>query len=122
MLVEQKKHDTLGGIGTGALRDEDEPFTLEQIIGPLWERGLIEDLTWTDLREGGKYFIRITPVGELCLGLGLMPRAPRKTSPQEIKKFTTADAEEQTKVADSLSLPRKGSNPHDPNEEKEAIA
>ena len=122
MLVEQKKHDALGGIGVAALRDEDEPFSLEQIIQPLWDRGLIEDLTSTDLGSAGKYFVRITRLGELCLGLGYMLRAARNSSEAEIAKLTAADAGEQSKVAETLNIAKPSNNPYDPNEEREAIA
>lgn len=112
LLLKEKKKciSGFGEIGTGALRDEDEPFTLEQIVGPLEERGLIEDLTWTDLGDAGKYFSRITPLGEFCLGLGYMLRAPSKIGMEELKKFT------------GELPPPPTTNPHDPNEEKEAIA
>jgi hypothetical protein len=122
LLVDQKKHDPYGAIGTGALRDEDDPFTLEQIINPLWDRGLIEDLTNTDFGRGGQCFTRITPLGEICLGLGYMLRAPGKTTEEAIKQYLTKDSDEQTEVAKSLKLPMKSANPHDPNEEQEAIA
>jgi hypothetical protein len=123
LLREQRKHDGLGCIGTGALRDDDDdPFTIEQIAGPLFERGLIEDLTWTDLGEGGKYFVRITNAGLVCLGLGYMLREPRKVSEAELKRLGAADQKEQEQVAADLSFAKKSTNPHDPNEEREAIA
>ena len=87
MLMKQKKRDQFGGIGVGALRDEDDPFTLEQIVQPLWERGMIEDLSETDLGLGGRYFVRITRVGEICLSLGYMLREPRKLSEPELKRL-----------------------------------
>jgi hypothetical protein len=118
MLLEQRKHDGLGSIGKGALRDEDEPFTLEQIVDPLFERGLIEDLTWTDLGEGGKYFVRLTKLGEACLGMGIMLREVRKTTYNEWKTLTTGAATITTLPPGAAERLAK----HDPNEEKEAIA
>ena len=85
MLVEQKGRDRFGGIGIGALRDEDEPFTLEHITDPLFSRGLIEDLTGTEMESSGKYFVRITRLGEVCLGLGIMLRESRKTTDVEMR-------------------------------------
>ena len=85
MLVEQKKKDAFGGIGVGALREEDEPLTLEQIVSPLWERGLVEDLTETELGPAGRYFVRITALGVACLHLGVMLRDPRKAADAEIQ-------------------------------------
>jgi len=149
LLMDQKKHDPYGAIGTGALRDEDDPFTLEQIAGPLLERGLIEDLTNTDFGRGARYFIHITPLGEVCLGLGYMLRDPRRTSEAEIRKYLASDSDEQTKLANVLHPPAPpteafeaighlqrqtealtGADPRvlavkkrgDSNEEKEAIA
>ena len=78
VLREHKKRDYLGGIGWAALRDEDEPFSLEQIVVPLLERGLVEDLTRTELGvNAGKLFCRITPLGVYCLGVGYMLKEPR---------------------------------------------
>jgi hypothetical protein len=88
VLAAQRKKDHLGGIGWGALRDEEEPFTYEQIINPLLERGLIEDLTATDLGSAGKYFVRITPLGIVCLGLGVMLRDPRRVTDAELKALS----------------------------------
>jgi hypothetical protein len=116
MLREQKQRDHLGGIGKGALRDEDEPFTLEQIADPLMNRGLIEDLTWTDLKEGGKYFVRITPLGEACLGLGYMLRETRKPTLAECKGIA-----EQAQITTPSPASERLAK-HDASEEKEAIA
>lgn len=85
VIARQPSRDILGAIGVAALRDEDEPFTLEQIVQPLWERGLIEDLTETELGSGGRYFVRITTLGVVCLGLGMMLRDPRKVTEAEIQ-------------------------------------
>jgi hypothetical protein len=87
MLLKRKGSDYLGGIGIAALRDEDEPFTLEQIVEPLMMRGLIEDLSETELGLGGRYFVRITRLGEMCLSLGYMLREPRKLSEPELKRL-----------------------------------
>jgi hypothetical protein len=125
MLREQKTRDSLGGIGKGALRDEDEPFTLEQIADPLLQRGLIEDLTWTDLGAGGKYFVRITPLGEACLGLGYMLRETRKATLAECKGIAE-QAAITTPEPMTLGPPPDASMRvrilADPNDEKEAIA
>ena len=84
-LQKQKKRDAFGGIGWGALRDEDDPFTYDQLFPPLIERGLIEDLTATELGPAGKYFVRITPLGTVCLGMGIMLRDARKVTEPELK-------------------------------------
>jgi hypothetical protein len=89
MLAQQKKRDSLGGIGVGAMCDEDDVFTLEQIVTPLSERGLIEDLTETELGASGKYFVRITRTGEICLALGCMLREPRKITLPELAQLNT---------------------------------
>lgn len=121
-LQGQRKFDLYGAIGTRALRDEDEPFSLEQIVGPLYERGLVEDLTETELgHSAGRYFTRITKLGEICLGLGYMLRDPRKTTEAEIKKYSEQEAAEQQRTAETLAAPPTSANPYDPNEEKEAI-
>jgi hypothetical protein len=117
MLMEQTKRDPLGAIGRGALRDEDDPFTLEQIVSPLWDRGLIEDLTWTDLGEGGKYFVRITKLGKICLGLGYMLRETRKPTLAEWKGLG-----EQAAITTLPPGTAERLAQHDAKEEKEAIA
>jgi hypothetical protein len=100
LLAKQPHRDILGAIGIAALRDEDDVFTLAQIVDPLMERGLIEDLRETELGTGGRYFVRITRLGELCLGLGYMLREPRKGSEQELKRLNegtpSAPVEEET--------------------------
>jgi hypothetical protein len=82
-LVDQKKIDRLGCIGWRGLMDEDEVFTIDQLFKPLRERGLVEDLTKSDLGNAGVYFVHITPLGEKCLGLGYMLREPRVMSDAE---------------------------------------
>jgi hypothetical protein len=119
MLREQKQRDLLGSIGRGALRDEDDPFTLEQIAEPLLQRGLIEDLTWTDLGAGGKYFVRITRLGEICLGLGYMLRETRKTTLEEMK-LLSATARAEVTLLPAATAERLAK--HDASDEKEAIA
>jgi hypothetical protein len=89
MLADKKKCDTLGGIGVGAIRDEDDVFTLEQIVTPLWERGLVEDLTETELGASGRFFIRLTRTGEICLALGVMLRDSRKITVAELTELST---------------------------------
>lgn len=88
MLADKRKCDTLGGIGVGALHDEEDVFTLEQIVMPLADRGLVEDLTETELGASGKYFIRITRTGEICLALGCMLREPRKITLEELGQLS----------------------------------
>jgi hypothetical protein len=117
MLRAQRLRDPLGAIGRGAMRDEDEPFTLEQIVDPLWERGLIEDLTWTDLHEGGKYFVRLTQLGDICLSLGYMLREPRKVTLGEMRFLAGQETITTLKPGTAERLAK-----HDANEEKEAIA
>lgn len=87
LLMDQRKKDAFGGIGVGALREEDDVFTLGQIVNPLMDRGLIEDLSRTELGAGGKYFVRLTPLGAYCLGMGYMLRVPRKSTEAEMKKY-----------------------------------
>jgi hypothetical protein len=120
-LALQPGRDPLGCIGVAALRDEDEPFTLEQIVNPLFDRGLIEDLTATELGRGGKYFVRITKLGAFCLGLGIMLRDARKSSELEIKKLLQPPAEMPEPPTVDMRV-RILDNPHDPNDEHEAIA
>jgi hypothetical protein len=118
MLRAQRLRDNLGAIGKGAMRDEDDVLTLEQIVDPLLERGLIEDLTWTDLREGGKYFLRLTQLGDICLSLGYMLREPRKVTLAEMRFLAAQNATITTLPPGTAERLAK----HDPNEEKEAIA
>jgi hypothetical protein len=82
-LTDQKPKDQFGGIGWGALRDEDDPLSYEQLFGPLMNRGLIEDLTQTEMGSSGKYFVRITQLGTVCMNLGLMLRDERKPTIEE---------------------------------------
>jgi hypothetical protein len=84
-LTTQKPKDLYGAIGWGALRDEDDAFSYGQLFGPLMERGLIEDLTATEMGSAGKHFVRITPLGSVCMNLGLMLRDPRKLTVEELK-------------------------------------
>lgn len=82
-LVEQKKIDRLGCIGWRGLMDENEMFTIDQLFKPLVERGLVEDLAQSELGKAGVYFVHITPLGELCSGLGYMLREPRVMNDKE---------------------------------------
>jgi hypothetical protein len=83
-LVEQKGIDRYGGIGWRGLMDENELYTIDQLFKPLIERGLVEDLSATELGQRGTYFVRITPLGEHCLSLGLMLLEPRSMTPREM--------------------------------------
>jgi hypothetical protein len=118
MLRAQRLRDPLGAIGKGAMRDEDEPFTLEQIVKPLFERGLIEDLTWTDLHEAGKYFVRLTQLGDICLSLGYMLRESRQVTLAEMRFL--AGQEKTITTLPPGTTERLAQ--HDANQEKEAIA
>jgi hypothetical protein len=100
------------------MRDEDDVLTLEQIIDPLWERGLIEDLTWTDLKDSGKYFLRLTQLGDICLSLGYMLREPRKVTLAEMKFLAGQERTITTLPPGTAERLAK----YDANEEKEAIA
>jgi hypothetical protein len=96
-LVAVRNRDVFGGIGWAALLDEDEQFTIDQLFKPLRDRGLIEDLTGTELGERGAMFVRITPVGQKCLGLGWMLKEPRPMHDGEVKKYlAVAKTEEVT--------------------------
>jgi hypothetical protein len=118
MLRAQRLRDNLGAIGKGAMRDDDDVLTLEQIVDPLWERGLIEDLTWTDLKESGKYFLRLTQLGDICLSLGYMLRDPRKVTLAEMKFLAGQETTITTLPPGTAERLAK----YDANEEKEAIA
>ena len=103
MLIEQWKRDRLGAIGMGALREDDDTLTLEQIVQPLWDRGLIEDLTATEMGQPGKYFVRITPLGKVCFDVGHMPRDPRKPSDDELKSLSRGNqADERAAIQDEI--------------------
>ena len=66
-LDAQRKVDHLGGIGWKALIDDDEAFDAEMLFLLALMRGLIEDLSKTDLGPaGGRLFVRITPLGRVC--------------------------------------------------------
>jgi hypothetical protein len=95
LLIEQKKKDFLGGIGVGALREDDDAMTLEQIVVPLSVRGLIEDLTKTEMGTAGKYFARITPLGEYCYAKGYMLKEPHVGSIAEMNKYANESAAQQ---------------------------
>jgi hypothetical protein len=93
-LHDQLKADQYGGIGWRGLMDENEPFTIDQLFKPLMERGMVEDLSKTDLGKAGVYFVRITPLGLKCLHLGVMLKEQRVTTEQEIAKYITAPPQE----------------------------
>lgn len=85
-LIERRRIDQFGCIGWKGLLDDPETFTTNQIFTPLLERGLIEDMTET-MGAGGKYFVRITPLGQFCYGIGYMLRDARATTEAEIQKY-----------------------------------
>lgn len=116
MLVDQKHRDRFGGIGVGAMREEDDVLTLEQIVEPLAARGLVEDLTQTEMGESGRFFVRITRLGELCLSLGGMLREQRKMTEDE-RRWITPLMNPTEKTVGHLRIISG-----DPSEEKEAIA
>lgn len=86
-LEEQRRVDQFGGIGWRGLMDEEEPFTIDQLFKPLMERGLVEDLSQTEIGNAGIYFVRITKLGMICLRLGMMLKEPRPTTEKEIAKY-----------------------------------
>lgn len=90
-LIERRRIDQFGCIGWKGLLDDPETFTMDQIFKPLVERGLIEDMTQT-MGNGGTYFVRITPLGQFCYGIGYMIKDARPTTEAEIKKYITTPA------------------------------
>ena len=86
-LIERRKVDMFGCIGWKGLLDDPESFTMDQIFRPLVERGLIEDMSSTEMGNAGSYFVRITPLGQFCYGIGYMLKEPRIASELEIKKY-----------------------------------
>ena len=83
-LVEQYKVDPYGSIGWRGLLDEDEAFTMDQLFKPMVERGLVEDLT-QQMGASGVYFVHITPLGKLCLSLGMILKECRVMTPDDMK-------------------------------------
>ena len=86
-LIERRKVDMFGCIGWRGLLDDPESFTMEQIFRPLVERGLIEDMSNTEMGGAGSYFVRITPLGQFCYGIGYMIKDARVTTELEIQKY-----------------------------------
>ena len=86
-LVDQRRVDRYGCIGWRGLLDDPEAFTMDQLFKPLMERGLIEDLSQTELGKGGTHFVRITPLGAFCYGIGYMLKDARPTTELEIRKY-----------------------------------
>jgi hypothetical protein len=86
-LIERRKVDMFGCIGWKGLLDDPESFTMDQIFRPLVERGLIEDMSSTEMGNAGSYFVRITPLGQFCYCIGYMLKEPRVASELEIKKY-----------------------------------
>ena len=86
-LAEQIRIDRYGAIGWKGLLDEGETFTIDELFKPLVERGLVEDLSHTDLGKAGIYFVHITPIGLRCLDLGMMLKEPRFTTEKEMTKI-----------------------------------
>ena len=86
-LIEQRKIDQYGCIGWRGLLDDPETFTMDQLFKPLVDRGLIEDLSQTEMGQGGTFFVRITPLGQFCYGIGYMLKEPRPTTELEIRKY-----------------------------------
>lgn len=87
-LIAQRKVDMFGCIGWKGLLDNPETFTMDEIFRPLVVRGLIEDMTLT-MGNGGTYFVRITPLGQFCYGIGYMIKDQRVATEAEIKKYIT---------------------------------
>lgn len=86
-LIERRKVDQYGCIGWRGLMDNPEVFTMDQLFTPLLKRGLIEDLSKTPMGNGGAYFVRITPLGQFCYGIGYMIKEPRESTELEIRKY-----------------------------------
>jgi hypothetical protein len=95
-LIEQRKADRYGCIGWRGLLDDPETFTMDQLFKPLMDRGLIEDLTQTELGRGGSCFVRITPLGSFCYGIGYMLKDARPTTELEIRKYISDVAPQKT--------------------------
>lgn len=86
-LIEIRRTDQYGCIGWRGLLDDPETFTMDQLFKPLVERGLIEDLSSTPMGHAGTYFVRITPLGQFCYGIGYMIKDARPTTELEIQKY-----------------------------------
>lgn len=86
-LIEIRRTDQYGCIGWRGLLDDPETFTMDQLFKPLIERGLIEDLSSTPMGHAGTYFVRITPLGQFCYGIGYMIKDARVTTELEIQKY-----------------------------------
>ena len=86
-LIARRKVDMFGCIGWKGLLDDPETFTMDEIFRPLVVRGLIEDMSATQLGNAGSYFVRITPLGQFCYGIGYMLKDARPTTEAEIKKY-----------------------------------
>jgi hypothetical protein len=86
-LIERRKVDMFGCIGWKGLLDDPEMFTMDEIFRPLVVRGLIEDMCGTEMGNAGTYFVRITPLGQFCYGIGYMLKDARPTTEAEIQKY-----------------------------------
>jgi hypothetical protein len=105
-LIEQRRTDQYGCIGWRGLLDDPETFTMDQIFKPLVERGLIEDLSQTPLGHGGTYFVRITPLGQFCYGIGYMIKDARPTTEAEIRKYISDVAPQKRRIEEAQDMIR----------------
>lgn len=91
-LIEQKKKDWTGAMGWGFPVENPALYapgiilyrTLEELWRPLIVRGLVEDLRMV-MPDRGKFFVRITLLGERCTKLGVMLAEPRILTTQEME-------------------------------------
>lgn len=83
-LLAQKLVDALGMLGKAAVRGDNDVLTLAELTQPLLDRGMIEDLTKTEMGASGRLFLRITRIGELCLDMGVMLRDARCFTIEEL--------------------------------------
>ena len=116
-LIEQRKIDQFGCIGWRGLLDDPETFTMDQLFKPLVDRGLIEDLSQTEMGQGGTFFVRITPLGQFCYGIGYMLKEPRPTTELEIRKYIADVAPPKQRIEEAQAMIRSRNVAEDENVE-----
>ena len=116
-LIEQRKIDQFGCIGWRGLLDDPETFTMDQLFKPLVDRGLIEDLSQTEMGRGGTLFVRITPLGQFCYGIGYMLKEPRPTTELEIRKYIADVAPPKQRIEEAQAMIRSRNVAEDENVE-----
>jgi len=114
-LIERRKVDMFGCIGWKGLLDDPESFTMDQIFRPLVERGLIEDMSSTEMGNAGSYFVRITPLGQFCYGIGYMLKEPRPTTELEIRKYISDVAPQKQRIEEAQDMIRSRNVAEDDN-------